>query len=298
MPKYTHITHAIASEPWAIDPIKGWVIFHEFVAFAAAGGKYTDEERAAKIGGAKDRSIRESGGGVAIVELVGVMSQRASMLGDISSGGGASADAIGRQIDAAAADPEVKAILLHVDSPGGSIQGTRELAAKVSAARDVKPVIAHVDSNALSAAYWVASQATEIVSTPGGMVGSIGVYTVHEDVSGFQAAEGVKTTLVHAGKYKIEGNPYEALSEEARATLQARVDDAYRDFVGAVAAGRDVKAGEVEGGYGQGRAVSAKAALGAGMIDRIATFDETLARFTRKPDYARRATAASAIARS
>lgn len=296
--KYEHLIAAIAREPWAIDPLKGWSIFHEFIAFRAAGGMLTEDERAAKIGTQQARNIRERSGSLAMIPLHGVMSQRANMMGDVSTPRGASADLVGRRVDAAVADDSVKAIILHVDSPGGSVYGVRELAAKVTAAKARKPVIAQVDSVAASAAYWVATQATELVITPGGDVGSIGIYTVHEDISSFLDAQGVKETMIHAGKYKVEANPYEPLGDEARAHLQERVDGAYRDFVAAVASGRSTTSEAVQKHYGQGRVVDARTALSAGMVDRIATFDETQARYTRRQTYSRRASAAMALARS
>lgn len=277
--KYERILKAVACEPWAIDPLKGRAIV-EFLAFAASGQTYSDEQRAEKIGNPQAKQIRERSGSVEIIRLHGVMSQRIGLLEQ--SSGGASSDQVRQAINAAVANESIKAIMLHIDSPGGSIYGTAELAAAVRSARDVKPVIAMVDSVAASAAYWVASQCTEINLTPGGDVGSIGVYTLHEDLSKALEAEGVKPTFVFAGEHKVEGNPFEPLSDSARQHLQARVDSAYRDFVAAVASGRGVTAKVVESTYGQGRTLPARDALAAGMVDRIATFDETLARYTRQ----------------
>jgi ClpP class serine protease len=96
-----------------------------------------------------------------------------------------------------------------------------------------------------------------------------------------QEKAGVKTTLVSAGKFKTERNPYEPLSEDAKAAMQEHVDEFYSMFVGAVAKGRGVTTAEVRSGFGQGRMVMAKAALEAGMVDKIATYDETLARLTK-----------------
>lgn len=294
---YDRLLTAVANEVWAIDRTKGRAIL-AFLAFAATGRKLSAEERAEKIGPSEARNIRERHGAIAVVPLHGIMSQFGGTLMETSEPM-ASTARVGAAIDKAVADDGVKAIVLHIDSPGGGIYGVRELAAKVRAARDVKPVIAQVDSVAASAAYWVATQATEVVVTLGGDVGSVGVYTVHEDVSGLLDAEGVKETLIYAGKYKVEANPFEPLSEQARAHLQGRVDAAYRDFVAAVASGRGATTARVESDFGQGRVISAKEALAAGMVDRIATFDDTLARYSRKPqDHSRRATAALAIARS
>jgi ClpP class serine protease len=90
--------------------------------------------------------------------------------------------------------------------------------------------------------------------------------------------EGVKVTLISAGKHKVEGNPFEPLSEEAMAFKQARVDEAYAQFVRDVARGRGVSVADVRGGYGEGRALTAKDAKAAGLIDRIATMEDTIGR--------------------
>jgi ClpP class serine protease len=91
------------------------------------------------------------------------------------------------------------------------------------------------------------------------------------------ASEGVKTTLISAGKYKTEGNPYEPLSDEARAAMQAMVDDYYGMFTRAVAKGRGVSVDAVRNGFGEGRMVSASQAVKNGMADRVATLDQVLA---------------------
>lgn len=286
--RYERILRAAAAELWAIEPTKGRAIA-EFLAMAAAGETkrrnwrpWTNEERAmeaAAIPGQTARSIRNQPGALAVIPLMGVMALRASLLDDISAPPPASSEAIGRMVDAAAADPEVKAILLHVDSPGGSVSGTPELAAKVRAAREVKPVIAQVNAFAASGAYWIASQATEVVVTPSGDVGSIGVYILHEDISQALEDVGFKETFIFAGKYKVEGNPFEPLGDEAREHLQDRVNEAYSMFVRDVAAGRGVSVDAVRKDFGQGRLVSAQAAVAAGMADRVATLDETIARY-------------------
>jgi ClpP class serine protease len=96
------------------------------------------------------------------------------------------------------ADDNVRAIVLNIDSPGGSIFGTEELFNKIMAARGSKPITAVVNSVAASAAFWIASAADEIVITPGGMIGSVGVYMVHTDLSAAIAEDGVKETFISA----------------------------------------------------------------------------------------------------
>jgi len=283
--KYARIIAAVIDQVWAIDPVKARAML-EFLAFAAAGGQVSAEE-AKKITPRREQKIANAPGGVAVIPIFGILAQHASLMSSISDPSTASTDQIGRQISAAAADPEVKAIVLRVESPGGSVYGLQEFADRIFEARQSKPVIAQVDSYAASAAYWAASQASEIVVSPGGDVGSIGVYTVHEDVSRALEAEGITETLVYSGKHKVEGNPFAPLSDEARAHLQERVDTAHQDFVAAVARGRGVDTGVVAERFGQGRMVRAEDALKKGMADRIATLDETLARFKPTPSSGR-----------
>lgn len=277
--KYARVIGAVAGQPWAIDPLKGKAML-EFLAFAAGGGKYSPSERAAIIGEDREEQVREQVGGVAVIPLMGVMSQRMGMMDEIS--GGASTDRVGQMITAASDDESVKAIIIHTASPGGSVYGTEELGNRIRAARDKKPVVAVVDSYAASAAYWAISQAEEIVIAPGGDVGSIGVYMLHEEISKLLEEQGIQETFISAGKYKVEGNPFEPLGDEAKEHYQAMVDDAYDKFISVVADGRGVDPDRVLNDFGQGRMVSAEKAVQVGMADRIATLDETIQRFMSK----------------
>lgn len=268
------LLQAIETQPWAINPLAVRPMVQAIVNVAQ---NPPTEEQAKKLTTSQDRSIAKRGS-MAAIPIHGPMFQRVGFIGQLL--GFTGSEQVRAQIEAAADDPTYSAILLHVDSPGGSVYGTRELADAVRAAREKKPVIAQVDSVAASAAYWVAAQATEIAVTPGGDVGSVGVYAVHQDVSKALEASGVDVTVISAGKYKTDGNPYEPLSEEAKTWMQSRADMAYRDFVAAVAEGRGVDRSDVEANYGQGRVVGAKAALQSGMVDRIATTTQTISRFT------------------
>jgi len=282
--KYNRIVQTVAGQPWAIDEGKGRAIA-EFIAFKASGGAYSREEIEARIGDKKENDV-VPGKGVAVIPLHGVMFQRAGMIAEMS--GGTSSEKVANAVRAATKDDKIKTIVLHIDSPGGSVYGTRELGDVVAQASQVKHVVAQVDSVAASAAYWVASQASEIVVTPGGDVGSIGVLAVHEEVSKQLEEKGVTETIISAGKYKAEGNPFEPLSEDAKDHIQARVYDAYGDFVDAVARGRNTSPQDVVDNFGQGRMLGAQNALKAGMVDRVATFVETLSRF-QEDRYTKRA---------
>jgi len=118
-----------------------------------------------------------------------------------------------------------------------------------------------------------------MVITPSGEAGSIGVYTLHEDISKYLDDLGIKETFVYAGKNKVEGNPYEPLGEDAKAHIQSTIDNFYDMFVGDVARHRGIKPADVEKQFGQGRAYGAAECLTRGMVDRVDTLQGTLARF-------------------
>jgi ClpP class serine protease len=115
-----------------------------------------------------------------------------------------------------------------------------ELADEIVSARAQKPVVAIANSLAASAAYWIGCSASEFYVTPGGEIGSIGVWQAHFDYSQAFVTKGVTVTLISAGKYKVEGNPYVPLDEKAQGFMQSRVDDYYASFTKAVARWRGV----------------------------------------------------------
>lgn len=286
--KYANILMAVASEFWAIQPEKMEQIV-AFLVLQASGDKLSSEE-IARITKQTERDVARRDGAVAILPLRGVIANRMSLMNDIS--GGTSSEGFGRAFDAAISDDDVKAIVMDVDTPGGVVSGTDELSQKIFSARGKKPIVAHVNSTAASAGYWIATAADEIVMNPSAEVGSIGVLGVHEDISAALEKAGVKRTIFSAGKFKAEGwlGP---LDEEAAAHRQERVDHYYDKFVRRVATNRNASLATVRDGFGQGRMVTAEAAIEQGMADSIATLDETLKRFGIEPS----ASSASAIQR-
>lgn len=269
---------AILSQPWAILP----EALADILALA--------DERAEGFHAAVP-SQRARGGAVAVISVMGVISQRPDMFEMLFGGGSASTEQIGAAFRAAVADDTVKAIVLNIDSPGGTTPGVMELADEIYKARGSKPIVAVANSMAASAAYWIATAADELVVTPGGEVGSIGVYTVHQDMSALFEDMGVKMTLISAGDHKTEGNPYEPLSADAREYIQQRIDDRYAAFVGAVARNRGVTESVVNRTFGQGRMSLAKAAVSLGMADRVGTLASVLAKLGASPDAAQAAMA-------
>jgi signal peptide peptidase SppA len=203
------------------------------------------------------------------------------MVDDVSGPGSVSTQQFASALRQALADDSVSQILIDIDSPGGSVYGVSELADEIASARAQKPVVAIANSLAASAAYWIGCSASEFYVTPGGEVGSIGVWQAHFDYSQAFVTKGIQPTLISAGKYKVEGNPYVPLDEEAQGFMQSRVDDYYATFTKAVARGRGVPIAQVCEGMGQGRVLGGDAAQAQGMIDGVATFDHVVRKMRR-----------------
>lgn len=282
--KYQHVLSEVFLKPWAILPEK-FAVISEIVKSRASGETLTEKEisdrlQAAAIA-AGPRGGQQSFGSVAVLPIYGVITRRAGMMSQIS--GGTSIEGLTSRFRAALADPSVKAIVFDVDSPGGSVEGVPELADEIYGARKQKKITAVANPMAASAAYWLASAAADFACAPSGSVGSIGVFTEHEDLSKMYEKNGVSISLISAGKYKTEGNQYEPLSPEARADLQSKVDAFYGMFVKAVARGRGAAQADVRDGFGQGRMVLAADALKEGMIDRVATLEQVLQKLGVSP---------------
>lgn len=278
MKTYTHIVRAFLDRPWAIRPEKLAAI-QSLLALRVSGGQVSADEVREIVAAAGPRR-QASRGKVGVLPLQGVVMNRAGVMAE--SSGAVSLESWMQAFRAFVDDPEIDSILLDIDSPGGSVEGVPEAAAEIRSSRERKPITAIANTTAASAGYWLASQANEVVVTPSGWVGSIGVYSTHEDWSGAYEQLGIKTTLISAGKYKVEGNEFEPLSDEARDYMQGMVDDYYGMFVNDVAKGRGVPVATVKSGYGQGRMLLAKDAKAAGMVDRIDTFDGALSRMLPK----------------
>lgn len=273
MKTYPKVTRAFFDNVWAISEAY-YDTLAEVVYHRAILAEPPDPELVAKYQAAREPKVRRVRGNVAIIPIQGVIAQKMDMMTAIS--GGTSTEAIGREIDAAVADRAISAIVFDVDSPGGSVYGVTELADKIYNARQSKKLYAVSNSVTASAAYWLASQAHKIYVTPGGEIGSIGVIASHTETSEADARDGIKTTIIKAGKFKGEGNPYEPLSDDSRAAIQKRVDEYYAMFTKAVARGRDTTATAVRDGYGQGRMVGASEAVTVGLADGVKSLESLL----------------------
>ncbi len=184
---------------------------------------------------------------------------------------------IRRQRDAAMADPDVTAIVYDVNSGGGEAAGCFELADESFALRGTKPTISVVDSACYSAAYALASTSDQVVVTPTGGAGSVGVYTMHVNMSKMLENWGLEITLIHAGEHKVDGHPYAELPDDVRADMQKSVDATYNKFVESVARNRNLSVEAVKDT--QARCYSADDALALGLIDSVASPIEAIRAF-------------------
>lgn len=268
----------IVTAPWAILPAK----LDEIRAIYEThlrGEKIDVESVEARIGRPldnrrpRDYAIEE---GVAIIPVEGPIAPKANLFTRIS--GGTSAEILARQVSEAASDPMVRAIMLEIDSPGGSVFGTPEAAAAVRAASDLKPVAAWSAGTIASGAYWIASAAGSIwLSSDVVIVGSIGVVATHVDMSKREAMLGYKTTEVVAGKYKRIASQFAPLTDEGRATMQEQVDTFYGIFVDAVAANRGASIDAVLEHMADGRIFIGQQAIAAGLADGVLSRAQLLA---------------------
>lgn len=266
------ILRAFEGQVWALQPEKLQQIAEVIAAKAATGQIPTAGE--VHAASKKQRGAMLRSGATAVIPVFGTICQRLTLMDAIS--GGCSLEDFTDSFRAAVADAEVGRIVLRFDSPGGSVFGVEEAGLVIAAGSKEKPVVAVLDPQAGSAAYWLASQADEIVVTHSGQGGSIGCFSVHFDFSEKLEEDGIRVTVIRGGANKAEGNPYEALSDEALAHLQSLVDFYDAAFTAAVARGRGVSIETVRESFGQGRMFEADRLVRLGMADRIATFDEVL----------------------
>lgn len=215
---------------------------------------------------------------IAIVPIHGVLEARPSWLGSFF--GMPSYEAIGYAMDALVADESVKGIILDINSPGGMAHGVTELAQKIYSYRGTKPIISIANHMAASGAYWLGAAADRFVTTPSGDTGSIGVLWEHISFAEANERDGVKATVIRSTEspFKAEGNDLEPLSDEARQNMQMRADEIHRKFVADLSRFRGVSVDHVKNEFGRGRVVSAEAALRAGMVDRVDTLQNIVAK--------------------
>lgn len=271
LPEYLEAIEAIASRAMDADVL---------AAVAADGHKAAmDASRMAvaavgrPLEGARMSTIRD---GVAVIPLIGAIYPRASMIG--ASTGGTALSEVMHDVRLAERSEQVERIVMLVDSPGGVVSSLGEAADTLRAS--AKPITAFVAGMGASAAYWLASQAQEIVLDRSASVGSIGVVATMSRQEGTDANGRRSYEIVSSGAPMKRPD---VSTEEGRAAIQAEVDATEDVFVADVAAGRRVTAERVRNEFGRGAMVSAMRAVAAGMADRIGTLESVLAAYQKEP---------------
>lgn len=299
--KYPLLASKLYNAPLLLHPAKAEVIEAIFRAHATGAPKPeadpSDFARPEAVGPVRfqnrtDRPYPITEGGVAVISVLGTLVQRASSLDAMS--GLIGYNRLERQLSTALEDPSSRAILLEVDSPGGEVNGCFDLAAKIFEARKVKPVWAHANEQAFSAAYALACGAERLVVPPTGLVGSIGVIAMHVDQSKRDSTQGYSFTPVYAGDRKNDFSSHEPLNDTARAALQAEVDRIYGIFTAHVA--RCLGISEEKVRATQAGLLNPEQAKAGGFVHEIAGFAETvlaLEEHARKRSFSPAALAAS-----
>lgn len=271
----------VLTSPWAIVPEK--LLEIQAVYSTHLRGEKIDisalEARLGRPLASEQQAYRIESNGVAVLPIQGVIAAKANLFTQIS--GGASADMLATQVQSMIDDPRVRAAVLDIDSPGGSVLGVPALAAAVRALSDAKPTVAVSTGLMASAAYWVGSAAGRVMlSGATDMLGSIGVVATHDYRPG---PPGAQRTEITAGRYKRMASESKPLDSEGREYMQARVDDLYAVFVDAVAASRGVTAAQVLEHMADGQIFIGQQAIDRGLADGFATVDQMVARLGSEP---------------
>jgi signal peptide peptidase SppA len=212
-------------------------------------------------------------GGVAIVPIIGPMFKGEASWGYTDQ------NEIRMHIRNAVHDQQVNAIMLLIDSPGGSVAGTMDLADEVRAAGKIKPTMAYAEDLMASAAMWVGAAANEVYANASALIGSIGVVTSVVDMSKALEGAGIKVHTITTGKFKAAGNPYTETSPDDLAYIQSRIDAVYTQFVESVSKGRGIKGDKIRAM--EAAVFTAADAVENKLIDGIMSFDQAFTKLTK-----------------
>lgn len=268
----------LLGEKWAIDRRKLDVMMdvynahqkgikHDYPQFESRFSIYEEY--------AEDEDVYPNINGNALINVEGVLSKKANLFTSFS--GGTSMQMLKSHIDVALQDPNVNRIVLLVDSPGGTVDGTETLSNYIYNSRGQKEIIAFADGFMASGALWIGTSASKVyVADRTTMVGSLGVIQVVTDRSQQNEDMGVKVKEIFAGKYKTAGSPNKPLSKDDEAYIQAEVDYVYRIFAETVARNRGATVEDVLENMADGKIFLGQEAVEVGLADKIVTLDELL----------------------
>jgi len=226
--------------------------------------------------------------GTAVIPITGVIAKGAGMVNNVSQPRGTAVETIRAQLRDAMSDEDVERIMLHVDSPGGSVAGITDMANEIRSAAGKKPLTAFIEDTGASAAFWLASQASQVFANASAAVGSIGVYAVVVDSSEAAAKAGLKFHVIRSGPLKGAGEVGDAITEDQIASFQERIDDVFDLFVDDVATGRGLDREKVLA-VADGSVFTGRKAKRAKLVDAITDFSGALKRTAKLTLDARRA---------
>ncbi|MDK2975064.1 MAG: protease [Methanofollis sp.] len=199
-----------------------------------------------------------AGSDVAVVRVEGEIAT-----GNFANGAYVGSEYVGRELREAADDPGITAIVLRIDSPGGSPAAAQEIVRDIEYARERKPVVTSMGDLAASAAYLIAAHTDRIYLSPDTMTGSIGVIWVFTDESEWMKDEGQEVEVVKSGDQKDMTSPYRPLTDEERVYAQEIVDASFEDFISDVLSRRPVERSEIE----NARLIRGEEAIAIGLAD-------------------------------
>lgn len=223
----------------------------------------------------KAKRVPRVEGRIAIIPVFGVVSQYGGWFSQ-------SMERLKDSVRRCSENPDIGGVVINFDSPGGTAFGTFEAAAAIREASEAKPVIGIANSLSASASYALQSACPVTAVTPGGEVGSIGVYRLHVDYTKALETAGVGVDILRAGEHKIEANPFEPMTEEIRARELMGVEETYRVFLDTVAKHKGMTATQVKETFGKGLVYKSGKAKELGLIDHVMTLDQVVDKMTKK----------------
>ncbi|WP_231844892.1 signal peptide peptidase SppA [Methanocella arvoryzae] len=203
---------------------------------------------------------------VAVVYIEGKMI--ADKSNDPTDDGAAFSSEVVRAIRKATADDSIKAIVLRVNSPGGTPVAAEEIIAQINRTKAKKPVIVSMGDSATSAAYYVSASADKIFANPDTFTGSIGVIWVFKNKTRYYNEEGINFYIAKSGNYKDVGADWRGLSENEKSYIQSIINESYERFVTAVATGRNLPENQIRA-IADGRVMTGTSAKSMGLVDEI-----------------------------
>lgn len=282
--RHAHTLNRILNQPLLVEPgylqvALGGLSERLGINGLTDGEGYLDQSQLTELAGRYDpKRPYERGDHYSIEDGIARITVRGSLVSRTGSlkpfSGMTGYNSIKERLEYAISDPEVSAILLDLDSPGGEVAGLFDLLDYMHSLRGTKPLLSLIDGSACSACFAIASQTERRFITQHSRTGSVGVVLAHMSIKGHLEKEGIKVTLIHAGDHKVDGNPYQDLPEALRDELQAQVNDTYSQFVQVVARGIGMDEDAIR--RTQARVYAPSAALSIGFADELVNgFDVT-----------------------